>query len=287
MPIHIQHGNGKGHFLFLKLVQKRRVALLGVFPISAPPVTKGITGHHRRCARKAIEIADGAHIVVLIAEEIHVTVPFSARLQPSLLIEEKRFAVVKEASSAGILQAEIQRIFPVDLVQRSGGSQKIVMSWRIAVGGSAVFPATAVVGVAVLGVDIKILGSKFLFVVDQVECHRGDLKSFLLVHHVEFGRCERTVEHHLRGTVLEHPVLTVFQAQKIRCQYRKAVMLSLDHTRLVAGAVSQIFGLLTVKVLHSVILLSLFRKSVVLSISLYHKENQKSIKNRRKTAKKI
>ena len=287
MPIHVQHGNGKGHFLFLKLVQKRRVALLGVLPVAAPPVAKGVARHHGRRTRQAVEIADRPHVVVLIAEEIHVAVPRSARLQPALLVKEKRFAIIKEASSAGILQAELQGVGTVDLVKGTGGSQEVVMSWRIAVGCGTVLPASAVVGVAVLGINVEIFGSKFLFVVDQMEGDRGDLQASFLVHNVKFGGVKGSVQHHLRGAILKDAALTVFQAKQIGGKHRKAVMLSLHHARRIAFSVSQIMGLLTVKAFHSFTTFPLSKGVLFFQVSLYHKEKKKSIKNRPKKAKKI
>ena len=250
MPIHIQHGNGKWHAVILELLQQRGIALLGVFPITAPPVAKGIAWHHGRSTRQTIEITDSTHVIMMIAEEIDVGGSLHSRLQPALLTKKKRLAVIKEASSAGILQTKIQRVFPVDLVKRPRGTEEIVMSRRIAVGGGTVLPAPAVVGVAVLGVYVEIFGSEFLLVIDQMKRLGGDLQPSLPVHHVEFGSWEIAVQNHLGGSVLKNTALTVFQTKKIWGQNREAIMLSPYHACGIAGSVPQIFGMLSVKILH-------------------------------------
>ena len=89
VPVHIQHGHGKGRSLGGKALHERQVFLRRVRPEAAPPVAEGKAGKERGTAAEAEKVPQAALKLPAVQEQIDIPRPRTPRLELAVRAEEQ------------------------------------------------------------------------------------------------------------------------------------------------------------------------------------------------------
>lgn len=197
VPIHVEHGDREGISLGAEPIHQGEVVIGGIPAVPAPPVAQRPARHHGRRTAKAVEIRNCTGIIVPVAEEIGIGVAGAARCGRTVLFQQACSGIVKPASPGGIKQTEAERAGAVQLIQCARCAHEVMVARGIAVGIGAVFPAGAVVCVAVFRVNTKGIGGKGAPAIGQPERLGGELQHALTLGDMKFGRRKIAAENRL------------------------------------------------------------------------------------------
>ena len=90
MPVHIDYCYRKRQVFFVKPLHQLHICLLGIFIVTAPPVSKRKPWQHRRRSAQRVKIVQRLFVIMSVSKEIQVPDPFF----PSVLQKDLRLAVV-------------------------------------------------------------------------------------------------------------------------------------------------------------------------------------------------
>ena len=89
VPVHVQHGHGKGRSLGGKALHELKVFLRCIRPEAAPPVAKGETREKRGTSTEVVKIPQAALKLPAVQEQIEVPRSRTPRLELAVRAEEQ------------------------------------------------------------------------------------------------------------------------------------------------------------------------------------------------------
>ena len=124
MPVHIDNSNRKRNPLLGKMLHHVHVRIFCILIISAPPVTKGISGNHGHPATYLAEIAKPSVVVLSIAKKVNVNCAFLP-INKLTIFNNRSLAVVNSRIAISAKNALLKPYSTIRIIKSSGCSAQI------------------------------------------------------------------------------------------------------------------------------------------------------------------
>ena len=146
VPVHVDHHDVDGDLPLAELAAECQKFVVGIRPVTAPPIAEGIFGRHRNASRHFREVRQGGLVVVAIRKQVEVLhLPFSARFHPLapvavVIHEQMPPALVHNGPAVAREDARFHRVRIIDMVGAGAAIQRAGCAHQVAVCRQAGMP---------------------------------------------------------------------------------------------------------------------------------------------------